>query len=177
MPTAGPAPPALHARDGAARPGGRQRGSSTAPRLAATDYAWSIAPRASAAFLGAGYVAGVVATGLVVFAAHRWRSLSMLAPALWVLSVGLLVATLLHTDKFRLDYPPTWIWIGVYALVPFGSRCSCSASAASRARRPSATPRCDGVRIASLDHRHRDGRGALALFIAPTGSACTGPGT
>lgn len=89
------------------------------PGRAATDYAWSIKPPASAAFLGAGYLAGAVATALVVFAADRWRSLQPLGPALVVLSVLLLGATALHHDRFRFDYPPTWLWIAVYGAAPF----------------------------------------------------------
>ena len=78
------------------------------PGRADTGYAWSIKPPASAAFLGAGYLAGIVATALVVFVAGHWRSAQPLAVALVTLSVGLLAATLLHTDRFRWDYPPTW---------------------------------------------------------------------
>jgi hypothetical protein len=81
-------------------------------------YAWPIAPSASAAFMGAGYLAGAVATGLVVFAARRWRSVQPLALALVVLSVLLLAATVIHGANFRWDYPPTWVWTGVYALAP-----------------------------------------------------------
>jgi hypothetical protein len=83
-----------------------------------TDYAWPIRPSASAAFMGAGYLAGAAATGLVVFAARRWRSVQPLALALVVLSVLLLAATVLHAGKFRWSYPPTWIWTGVYASAP-----------------------------------------------------------
>jgi hypothetical protein len=90
------------------------------PAQAAGHYAWAIHPAASATFLGAGYLAGIVATALVVFAADRWRSAQPLAVALVTLSVGLLAATLLHTDRFRWDYPPTWAWTAVYALAPFG---------------------------------------------------------
>ena len=41
------------------------------PARAATGYAWAIRPPISAAFLGAGYLAGVVATALVVLQARR----------------------------------------------------------------------------------------------------------
>ena len=63
-----------------------------------------IATPVNAAFLGAGYLAGTVATALVVFATRSWRSLRVLPLPLVVLSVGLLAATLLHADKFRWDY-------------------------------------------------------------------------
>jgi hypothetical protein len=88
------------------------------PARAATEYAWPIRPAASAAFMGAGYLAGAVATALVVFAARRWRSVQPLAPALVVLAVLLLAATVIHAGRFRWGYPPTWIWTGVYAVAP-----------------------------------------------------------
>jgi hypothetical protein len=89
------------------------------PGSAETDYAWSIVPPVNGAFIGAGFLAGTLATGLVLFAATRWRSLEALPPALWVLATTLLVATLIHNDRFKWDYAPTWLWLIVYAGVPF----------------------------------------------------------
>jgi hypothetical protein len=63
------------------------------PGSADTDYAWPIKPPVNAAFLGAGFLAGTLATGLVLFAATRWRSFETLPPALWVLATTLLAAT------------------------------------------------------------------------------------
>jgi len=85
-----------------------------------TDYAWSIKPPAAAAFLGAGYLAGTIATGTVVFFTERWRSLRTLALPLVVLSLLLDLATIVHADRFKWDYPLTWIWAVVYAGIPFG---------------------------------------------------------
>jgi hypothetical protein len=89
------------------------------PARAAGEYAWSINPPICAAFLGAGYLAGTVATALVVFGTRWWRSLRVLPLPLAVLSLTLLAATLIHADRFRWDYAPTWIWVAVYASVPF----------------------------------------------------------
>jgi hypothetical protein len=89
------------------------------PGRARTDYAWKIVPPVNAAFIGAGFMAGTLATALVLFAAKRWRSFSTLPPALWVLATTLAVATLVHHDKFKFGYPPTWGWVVVYAGVPF----------------------------------------------------------
>ena len=89
------------------------------PTLTGAEYAWVIATPVNAAFLGAGYLAGTVATALVVFATRSWRSLRVLPLPLVVLSLALLAATLLHADQFRWDYPLTWVWTGVYAGVPF----------------------------------------------------------
>jgi hypothetical protein len=88
------------------------------PQLADTDYAWAIKPPVNAAFIGAGFLAGTVATGLVLFRRARWREYSLLPPALWVLATSLLAATIIHHDRFKFDYPPTWVWTFVYGFVP-----------------------------------------------------------
>jgi hypothetical protein len=56
------------------------------PGLADTEYAWAIKPPVNAAFIGAGFLAGTLATGLVLATATRWRTFSTLPPALWVLA-------------------------------------------------------------------------------------------
>ncbi len=89
-----------------------------APGRAESDYAWSIKPAINAACIGAGYLAGCVATALVVFSTRRWRSLRILPLALAVLAVTVLAATVIHEDRFFWDYPPTWLWTAVYVTVP-----------------------------------------------------------
>jgi hypothetical protein len=88
------------------------------PGRADTDYAWSIQPAVNAGFIGAGFLAGTLATGLVLQPATRWRSFSLLPPALWVLASALLAATIIHAGRFKWDYPLTWLWALVYAGVP-----------------------------------------------------------
>lgn len=89
------------------------------PGLADTDYAWSIKPAINAAFIGAGFLAGTLATGLVLWKATRWRTFSTLPIALWVLATSLALATYIHHDRFIWDYPLTWVWTAVYVGVPF----------------------------------------------------------
>jgi hypothetical protein len=91
------------------------------PQFAETHYAWSIKPPINAAFMGAGYAAGMVATGLALFKAKQWRSVRLLFPGFFVLGLSLFMATLLHADRFKWDYPLTWIWTLVYFCIPFGS--------------------------------------------------------
>jgi hypothetical protein len=52
------------------------------PGLADSDYAWPIKLPVNAAFIGAGFLAGTLATGLVLATAARWRMFSTLPPAL-----------------------------------------------------------------------------------------------
>jgi hypothetical protein len=137
------------------------------PAHAATGYAWAIRPPISAAFLGAGYLAGVVATALVVLEARRWRSIQPLAVALVTLSVGLLAATLLHADRFRWSYPPTWVWTGVYALAPLGVAVLARRQRATTVRPMTAEPGLRLLRLLSLACGAAMLVGATALFAFP----------
>lgn len=137
------------------------------PARAATGYAWAIRPPISAAFLGGGYLAGVVATAVAVFAAHRWRSIQPLAVALVTLSVGLLAATLLHSDRFRWGYPPTWAWTGVYTLAPVGVAILARRQRAITIRPAIADPRLRPLRLLSLAFGVAMLAGAIALFAFP----------
>lgn len=91
------------------------------PSLAKTHYAWTIQPPINAAFMGAGYLAGMIATGLALFNSRYWRSIRALFPGFFVLGLTLFVATLLHAGRFRWDYALTWVWTLVYLSIPIGS--------------------------------------------------------
>jgi hypothetical protein len=139
------------------------------PGQAATNYAWPVKPAATAAFMGAGYLAGLVAAYLAIFRARHWRSVYALVPAFIGLSVLLLAATLVHADRFRWSFPLTWMWTAVYAAIPI--------AATVLWRMQSQTSRDDPAR----DPRTRTLRGlavaaggiltaiALVLFVAPDG--------
>jgi hypothetical protein len=88
------------------------------PARAEAEYAWAIRPPISAAFMGAGYLSGVLATGLSLFVARYWRSVwGLFWPFFTIASVELL-ATILHADRFRWDYWPTWLWTLTYVGIP-----------------------------------------------------------
>jgi hypothetical protein len=139
------------------------------PGRAETDYAWSILPAVNAAFIGAGFLAGTLATGLVLFAATRWRTLHTLPPALWVLATTLLIATLVHNDRFKFDYAPTWLWTVVYAGVPFALPVLVVLQQRVAEPEPPADPGLRLVRILSAVFGGLLIVGAAALFIAPVG--------
>jgi hypothetical protein len=90
------------------------------PDRADTDYAWSIARPVSAAFLGAGYVAGLVVTVLGLTLARGWRSIRLVYPGVISLAVVLCLATLIHREVFDWDYALTWAWTAIYILIPPG---------------------------------------------------------
>ena len=139
------------------------------PSQAKTDYAWAISPAASAAFMGAGYVAGAVGTGIGVFAASRWGSVKSLVPGFCALGLVAFSATLIHQDKFRWDYAPTWGWALVYASLPFGAAALFWLQAREEARQPARAPARPPVALAGASYV----LGvilvavAVALFVAP----------
>ena len=108
----------------------------------------------NAAFIGAGFLAGTLATGLVLWKATRWRSFSLLPPALWVLATTLFVATLIHEDRFKWDYAPTWVWAFVYGFVPLAIPFLVVAPAARRRAAPAGRPRAADA-AHPLGHRRR----------------------
>jgi len=137
------------------------------PAQADTHYAWSIKPPVSAAFIGAGFLAGTLATALVLFATRRWRSLQTLPPALWVLATSLALATIIHHDRFKFGYPPTWVWALVYAGVPFAVPVLVYRQRRTAESRPAADPRLHLVRVLSAIAGGVLAVGAIALYAAP----------
>jgi hypothetical protein len=137
------------------------------PGRAETEYAWSIKPPVNAAFIGAGFLAGTLATGLVLATASRWRTFATLPIALWVLASSLLLATLIHNDRFKWDYPPTWVWTFVYAGVPLAIPFLVARQRAVADAQPEADPRLKPLRVISAIVGAVMIAGALALFLAP----------
>jgi hypothetical protein len=138
-----------------------------APALADTEYAWSIKPPVNAAFIGAGFLAGTLATGLVLAYASRWRTFSTLPPALWILAASLLAATIIHEDRFKWDYPPTWVWALVYAAVPLAIPFLVARQRRAADAEPEPDPRLRTVRVLSAVVGAPVLAGAIALFAAP----------
>jgi hypothetical protein len=137
------------------------------PSHAQTDYAWSIKPPVNAAFIGSGYLAGTLATGLVVFATARWRSLQTLPPALWVLATTLAVATIVHNDKFKFGFIPTWGWIIIYVGIPFAVPYLVWRQRAIAEPEPEADPRLNVLRALSAVAGVVIVIGAAALYLFP----------
>jgi hypothetical protein len=137
------------------------------PAQAEFHYAWSIKPSVNAAFIGAGFIAGTVATGLVLALAPRWRSFHTLPIALWVLATSLFVATLIHNDRFKFDYPPTWVWTFVYAAVPFAVPYLVLRQRRTAEPEPEACPKLNALRVMSGVLGVGILAGAIALYVAP----------
>ena len=86
------------------------------------DFSWTILPALTAALLGAAYGGTLVFFGLALME-RKWVNFRMVIPAPFTLSTLLLIATLVHLDKFHLDgdlvpAAVAWIWLIVYIIVP-----------------------------------------------------------
>ncbi|HET6340275.1 MAG TPA: hypothetical protein VFG30_44005 [Polyangiales bacterium] len=88
------------------------------PGLAESGYAWAIKPSINAAFMGAGYLAGLLASVLGLYYARRWRSVRALVLPFFGLGVVMTLATVMHEDRFRWGYWLTWLWAAVYVAIP-----------------------------------------------------------
>jgi hypothetical protein len=137
------------------------------PAQAETEYAWAIVPPVNAAFIGAGFLAGTLATGLVLATATRWRTFSTLPPALWVLASTLLAATIIHEDRFKWDYFPTWVWAIVYAGVPLAVPFLVWRQQRAGDAPPEPDPRLRTVRLLSAIVGGIVLAGSIALFVEP----------
>jgi len=80
-------------------------------------FSWTIEPPLTAAFMGAAYWAAFVLIGWAARAAS-WEAARPTLVPVTAIAVLLLVATLIHLDKFDLDSLFGWFWLIVYCAVP-----------------------------------------------------------
>ena len=80
-------------------------------------FAWTIDPPLTAAFLGANYWGSMV---LVLFCARErdWAIARVTVPGIFVAGTFLLLATLLHLDRFAMETVRGWLWVILYAGLP-----------------------------------------------------------
>jgi hypothetical protein len=75
-------------------------------------------PEMSAAWVGAGYTFGALAiwTTLII---GRFHKLFVPMTATWALACVMLIATILHIDRFCIDKIQFWIWFIIYLALRF----------------------------------------------------------
>ena len=87
------------------------------PEDTATNFAWPIKPDVMAATLGAFYLAAAFIFVLPLFA-KSWQQVRVMILPAAAFCTAMLIATLLHWDKFSVDTFPFWLWFASYLLPP-----------------------------------------------------------
>jgi hypothetical protein len=89
------------------------------PGSTAQYWSWHISPPMSAVWVGAGYTFGACAiTTMLVL--NRWRTSIIAIVATMPFSVAMLLATLLHLDRFATGTVRFGVWMTIYVLLPVG---------------------------------------------------------
>src|ERR1044071_945982 len=83
------------------------------PADTATNFAWPIKPDVMAATLGAFYAASAIIFILPLFARSWQQVRSMIIPTA-LFSTAMLLATLIHWDKFSVGTRPFYVWFASY---------------------------------------------------------------
>jgi hypothetical protein len=82
-------------------------------------WAWEIQPEMSAVWVGAGYTFGAMAIWTLLLIG-RFPKLLVAVLATWPFSCVMLIATLVHLDRFFVDSAGFWVWFAIYLGLPFG---------------------------------------------------------
>jgi hypothetical protein len=88
------------------------------PQLSAQRFAWEIVPNVMAVYMGAAYLGGAYLFIRAVVGRH-WHHVAPGFPAVATFTVFMLLATLLHWNRFDLGHFPFQLWLGLYLITPF----------------------------------------------------------
>jgi len=88
------------------------------PGETGTRFAWEIKPAMTAAFMGAGYLGGAYFFAHVVFG-RRWHRVAPGFLAVTAFTWAMLLATLIHWQRFDLSHFPFQLWLVLYVVTPF----------------------------------------------------------
>ncbi len=80
-------------------------------------FAWAIKPHITALFIGSGYLAGAYMFVYAIFG-RRWHRIKAAFPAVTTFTVAMLLATILHWDRFDLKHFPFQLWLILYVITP-----------------------------------------------------------
>ncbi len=81
-------------------------------------WAWRIAPDMSAVWVGAGYTFGAVAITTMLLVG-RWSAAIVPVVSTWPFAIVMLVATIIHNDRFFTDTGNYGVWLLIYVVLPF----------------------------------------------------------
>lgn len=88
------------------------------PEQSGERFAWLIQPNMSALFIGAGYLGG----GLLLLQAafgRPWSRVQHGFPLITVFTTSMLIATVLHWQRFDIRHFPFQLWLVLYIVSPF----------------------------------------------------------
>ena len=88
------------------------------PETSSERFAWQIKPNMTAAFMGAGYLGGSWLFLHAVFG-RRWHRVAAGFLPVAAFTACMLLATILHWDRFELSHFPFILWLILYAVTPF----------------------------------------------------------
>jgi hypothetical protein len=88
------------------------------PDLSAERFAWGIKPHMTALFIGSGYLAGAYMFVFAIFG-KQWHRVKGAFPPVTAFTISMLLATIIHWDKFDLNHFPFQLWLILYVITPF----------------------------------------------------------
>jgi uncharacterized membrane protein len=88
------------------------------PETSGERFAWEIKPAMMAGFMGAGYLAGAYFF-LNVVIGRTWHRVTTVFPAIIAFTTGMLLATIIHWERFDIRHPPFQAWLALYIITPF----------------------------------------------------------
>jgi len=87
------------------------------PEQSGTRFAWEIKPSMTAAFMGAGYLGGSWLFISTVFG-RRWHRVAAGFLPVTTFTIFMLLATIVHWDRFDIRHLPFMLWLGLYVITP-----------------------------------------------------------
>ena len=88
------------------------------PDLSGERFAWAIKPHMTALFMGSGYLGGAYMFIFAIFG-KRWHRIKAAFPPVTAFTVAMLLATVIHWDRFDLSHFPFQLWLFLYIVTPF----------------------------------------------------------
>jgi hypothetical protein len=146
------------------------------PSHTARLWAWPISSQLTASAIGGGYLGGAVFFARAAYTS-RWESLRIVVVGASVLSTMLLIATIVHWDKFTHDNISFWAWTLLYCLTPVWLPFLFVTNERDARARAAVSPRPDGTNLPLVVRRIAGAVGmaqmtlALAMFVRPTALA------
>ena len=81
-------------------------------------FAWEIKPHMTAMFIGSGYLGGAYMFVFAIFGKH-WHRVKAAFPPVTTFTIAMLIATILHWDRFDINHFPFQVWLVLYIITPF----------------------------------------------------------